>query len=181
MSILRQMILDTIEEFPCKPVSILCRVLHIDNVDTLEQCCNNLVADGLLNTRADPVNPQVKLYTLTDTANQLTGNYDGKVSQHSHRLRTIVKFYNVLEDKNIQHYNLIVHIRNTFHLLHKQGVLFRCKYHIRDLVGATPMNVIQSAIYYLLHSGDLIQCGPLLCSRRHLMLTLSGRRSVSTT
>jgi hypothetical protein len=161
---LRQLILDTVKEFPCKPISILCRVLHIDNVKNVEKCCHDLVADGLLDTQVDSHNCQVLRYSLTIAGNKLTTSSPSHTApaNRSHRVRTVMKFYNTLEVKNVQHYTLVAQIRQLFQ--ENPQVPCRCKYQIHAWVDET-MESVQSALYYLLHTGELVQCGPLLFSR----------------
>jgi hypothetical protein len=163
---LRQLILDTVKEFPWKPISILCRVLHIDNVKNVEKCCHDLVADGLLDTQVDSHNCQVLRYSLTTAGIKLATSSPSAArtapTHSSHRVRTVMKFYNTLEAKNVQHYTLVAQIRQLFQ--ENPQVPCRCKYQIRAWVDET-MESVQSALYYLLHTGELVQCGPLLFNR----------------
>lgn len=149
-SILRQVVLDTLLGRPDQTVPMLCRVLHIDHIQSVDDCCQQLASDGLLEPRVDTQSGCFR-YTLSTQGSQLANETP------PHKIAGMQKLYQVLEEK---HARQVTVVQQLTHFIHRHPVTTVSFLHSQ--LQQVPVCQLQSAIYTLLSTGALTQCGPVL-------------------
>jgi hypothetical protein len=166
MSILRQLLLDTIceQEYP-QTVGMICRILHIDDVQSVQTCCHQLTSDGLLDKDPDYVCRSVYRYRISKQGRNFI---HFQPTLPARKTSGKCKFYQTLENKHARHFAVVDKV--VQYLTQVSGMCTISRLCAR--YESISVREVQSAIYFLLTRDHIIQCGPLLIDMTQVLSSI---------
>jgi hypothetical protein len=157
---MRSCVIESFQHIHPYSINIIARILHINDIKTLQKCCNELVQEGILEIKTSQ---NVILYVLTPFGHRV--QYDiirnnkkrkNKVNVRSIMCKEFQKKETIIqeiEDHILEH--CFINTTNNFITIYQIQDILQYKYDLR---------IIHSAIYRLLFRDKLLKCGPILFS-----------------